>query len=230
MRQKNDMLHALNIALEKKQSQIAFWIGMSCLDFKHEFIATELDTWGPKIDTLDNPRQDNKPPETPNLETSELIEMFTKSMKEIANLSKSESLNRQSNSGPATTPLGTLELFNVNNPPPDVRQRHDTKTRSGLPCQNEMKPFQNNMPEARNPSKMQTMHHHLDPPVTGDRLITRDRTVFHLRDHGAKSNQMSMTSAPRCKGNEPEEIRSWCLAFTKFAAAKGKCAHLHFCF
>ena len=103
MRQKNDMLHALNIASKKKQSRITFQIGMLHLDFKHEFIATELDTWGPKIDTLDNPRQDNKPPETPNLETSELIETFTESIKEMTNPAKVDSPNKQSNSGPTTT-------------------------------------------------------------------------------------------------------------------------------
>ena len=75
MRQNDDMLHALNIAMEKKQSCIAFWIGMSHLDFKHEFTATESDTWGPEIDTSDDPRQDDKPPETPDLETSELNQL-----------------------------------------------------------------------------------------------------------------------------------------------------------
>ena len=82
MTQNNNTLHALDIVMEKKQSRITFWIGTSHLDFKHEFIATKLDTWGPKIDTLDDPRQDNKPPETPDPETSELIETFTESIKE----------------------------------------------------------------------------------------------------------------------------------------------------
>ena len=65
---------------------------MSHLDFKHEFIATDPDTWGPEIDMSDDPRQcSNKPPETPNLETSELIETFKESIKEMTNLAKVDS-------------------------------------------------------------------------------------------------------------------------------------------
>ena len=61
MRQNNDILHALNVASEKKQNQITFRMGTLHLDFKHKFIATDLDTWGPEIDTSDNPRQEDKP-------------------------------------------------------------------------------------------------------------------------------------------------------------------------
>ena len=69
---------------------------MSHLDFKHEFVATDSDTWGPKIDN-------DKLPETPNSESSELIETFTESIKEMTNPAKVDSPNKQSNSGPTTT-------------------------------------------------------------------------------------------------------------------------------
>ena len=93
-----------------------------------------------------------------------------------------------------------------------------------------MKPFRTDMPEVRNPSKIGAMHHCLDPLVMGNRLITRDGAAFHLRNHGPKSDQMFVTSAPRCKGNKSEEMQSQHLVFTEFAAAKGKCMHPCFCF
>ena len=168
--------------------------------------------------------------ETPRLETSELVKSFAESIKETTNLHKAQSPVKQSNHPPATAPPHTLERFNINQLPANAQQRCDTKTRGELLCQNKMKPVRTDTPEVRNPSKMRAMHCCLNPPVTGNRLITRDGAVFHLCDHGPKSDQMVITSAPRCEGNKPEETQSWCMVFTEFAAAEGKCVHPCFCF
>ena len=230
MRQNGDIVHALNLATKKKQSCITLCIGMAHLDFKHEFIATNLDALGPKTDTSNNPRPEDKHPETPNSATSKLIKTFTEPIKEITNPTKAQSLTEHSDLAPVTPPSASLDLFNTNALPLDVQQWCDAKTRGEPPCQNEMKPFRSNTPEVRNPSEMQAMHHCLDPPSTGNRLITRDGTVFHPQDHGPESNQMFMLLAQRCKGNKLEETQAWCLALTKFAAAKGNCVHPCFCF
>ena len=208
VRQNSDVLHALNMATEKKRLLITIRLSIDHLDFKHEFTARDLDTWGPGIDTSRDPKSDAYPPETPSSEPNELLKTFTESIKELTNFTKAHSPNKKTNQNTATAPTTSLEHFNIHMLPPDVRQRYDTKTRGELLCQNEMKPFRTNIPQVRNPSKMQVMHYHLDPPVVGNRLITRDGTVFHLRDQGPKTDQMFISSAPRCKGNKPEEIRS----------------------
>ena len=128
------------------------------------------------------------------------------------------------------SPIATQELFNINALPADVRLRYDKHSSNLLINGNEMKPFITNIPEQQNPNKMRNCHYHLDPPGIGHRLITRDGTVFHLRDHGAKSDQMFISGAPSCKGSTPADIRVWYMAFTAFAASKGKYVHPYFCF
>ena len=45
------------------------------------------------MDASDDPRAEDKPPETSSSETSELIKTFTESIKEITNLTKAQSVN-----------------------------------------------------------------------------------------------------------------------------------------
>ena len=49
--------------------------------------------------------------------------------------------------------------------------------------------------------------------------------AFCLREHGPKSDQMFASLAAQCKGNKPQEVTSWHMVSTEFAAAKGKHAH-----
>ena len=69
--------------------------------------------------------------------------------------------------------------------------------------------------ETQNPNKMRTCHCHLNPPGIGHQLITRDGTAFHPRNHGAKSNEMFIKSAPVCHSNSMADIWAWCIAFTQ---------------
>lgn len=61
VRQNDDIPHALSIATEKKQSRTTFCMGTAQLDFKHKFIATNLDAWGLESNTSSNPRPSNIP-------------------------------------------------------------------------------------------------------------------------------------------------------------------------
>ena len=72
-----------------------FRSGMSHLDFKHEFVATNFNTWGPGKDTSDDPKEEEKPPQTPSSEATKTVKLFTKSTKEITDLSKEEFLRKQ---------------------------------------------------------------------------------------------------------------------------------------
>ena len=56
MKQNDNISHAFNVATKKKQNRMTIHMGMAQLDFKHEFTATDLDTWGQEIDTHDNPK------------------------------------------------------------------------------------------------------------------------------------------------------------------------------
>ena len=129
------------------------------------------------MNATDDPKVKTKSPEKPSSETSELIKTFTESAKEITKSTTTQSPTKQSQNVPMTTPHASSGSFNANAPPPDVQQRCETKTRGELLHQNKMKPFRSNMPEVRNPSKMQAMHHCLNPPAAGDRPTTRDGTA-----------------------------------------------------
>ena len=84
-----------------------------------------------------------------------------------------------------------------------------------------MGPFLTNTPETRQPNQMRTQQYYLDPSGT---------TGYHLRDQGAKNNQIFIFTTPARKGNPPENIRAWYMAFTTFPAAKGKYVHPYFWF
>ena len=128
-------------------------------------------------------------------------------------------------------PISTQQLFNVSALPRDVLLQYDKKHATGqLIKGNRMGLFMTNVPMTSQPSQTQTQHYYLEPPGIGHQLLTRDGTVFYLRDQGAKINQMFVSSAPTCKGNTPEHIRAWYMAFTTFAASKGKYVHPYFCF
>ena len=91
-----------------------------------------------------------------------------------------------------------------------------------------MGPFLTNIHETLQPNWMPTQQYYLDPPGIGHQIITRDDTVFHLRD---KKDLMFVTTAPACKGNNsPKNIRAGYMAFTTFVAAKGEYSHPYFCF
>ena len=72
-------------------------MGMAQPDFKHEFVATDLDTWGQEIDTSNDPKSADIPLESPRSETSELAKLFAKFIKEMTNLHKALSPVKLSN-------------------------------------------------------------------------------------------------------------------------------------
>jgi len=220
LRRASDLAFALDHAIGNNVNIIYIWLHIDEMNFKPEFDPSDINQWGNDIEQQDpttNPSTPSKNAPDGNLS---LTPEFQKLIVDMSRGQLSHSIS----------PIATQELFNINALPPDVRLRYDKHSSNLLINGNEMKPYITNIPETQNPNKMRNCHYHLDPPGIGHRLITRDGTVFHLRDHGAKSDQMFITGAPSCKGSSPADIRAWYMAFTAFAASKGKYVHPYFCF
>ena len=124
-----------------------------------------------------------------------------------------------------------LSVFNMNALPPEVRIRYETHKTKKLMRGSDMKPFPTDIPFNNQPTQTREQYYYLDPPVTGHRLITIDGTLFNLRtDLGPKNDELFIKGAPRCLGNTAEDIRTWYMTFTRYAAEKGKYVHPYFCF
>ena len=225
LRKVTDIEYAYDTAIDKQVTCIHIHINIDHLGFQHEFTPTDLTAWGT------DPTIDDVPvtPSTQSAPTSANNALTPEFQKLIIDLAKSPQQPHQSSSS-ALPPISTQQLFNVTALPPDVRVRYDKHATGQLIKGNDMGPFMTKVPMLSQPSQTRQQQYHLDPPGIGHRLITRDGTVFYLRDQGAKTNQMFVSSAPTCKGNTPEHIRAWYMAFTTFAASKGKYVHPYFCF
>ena len=220
LRRTSDLAFVLDHAVENNLNVIFIWLHIDEMNFLPEFDPANIKQWGIDVEQLDIPQTPSTPnPVNPDNNVS-LTPEFQKLLVDMSRGQLSQSIS----------PIATQELFNINALPADVRLRYDKHSSNLLINGNEMKPFITNIPEQQNPNKMRNCHYHLDPPGIGHRLITRDGTVFHLRDHGAKSDQMFISGAPSCKGSTPANIRAWYMAFTAFAASKGKYVHPYFCF
>ena len=74
-----------------------------------------------------------------------------------------------------------------------------------------MKPFNTGIPDPSDPSgtTMMTQEYHLDPPVTGGHLFTRDGTYFQLiKKYDARDKQF-VSTIHFFHGLSPTDIRMW---------------------
>ena len=224
-RQPMDLAFILDEAVANNRNHTCLWLHTDQMHFLPEFDPLKIKQWGPQIED----QMLLTPEKTPNMdETNVLTPEFQKL---AVNMTRGKVASPQMAAQSTASALANgHQFFNVNQLPTDVRLQHCKKSGNQLIDGNWMKPFITSIPTTQNPNKMRTCHHHLDPPGIGHRLITRDGTVFHLRDHGAKSNEMFIKSAPVCRDNLAADVWEWHIAFTQFAASKGKHVHPHFCF
>ena len=131
---------------------------------------------------------------------------------------------------PSTAPIDSLENFNYKALPGDVQSRYQAKQNRELVTGSSLIPFATDIPSNSNPNINMKQLYYLDPPVTGDRLITKDGTYFHLRDQGGAQEKLFIQNTPICSGKSPSEVRAWYMAFTVHAASKGYYIHPYFCF
>ena len=140
--------------------------------------------WAFTLAHLQNKTKRQNPPSSPTESTLELVKTFTETVKQFSDVSGDQNSQHDmpkkdmSNDNQCSTPPSPQNFFNVNAPPPDVQQRCDTKIRGELLAWSEMKPFRTDIPEVQNPSNAQAMQCHLDPPATGNQLITKDGTAI----------------------------------------------------
>ena len=160
---------------------------------------------------------------------------FTRIFRNTGNFDNQETYNENNENNTterakATAPPESIAYFNFSKLPVDVMARYKTKQNRELIRGADLNPFKTEIPMQSNPNLKCTQLYYLDPPVTGDRLITRDGTYFHLRDQGGAQEKLFIQNTPTCHGPTPPDIRAWYAAFTVHAASKGYYIHPYFCF
>ena len=90
-----------------------------------------------------------------------------------------------------------------------------------------MKPFNNGIPDPSDPSGTTTMNqeYHLENPVTGDRLFTRDGTYFQLIKQDAARDKQFVFTTHFCHGSSTTVIRMWYQCVTIHSATYGIYVH-----
>jgi hypothetical protein len=143
---------------------------------------------------------------------------------------------QQRSAPPATSTSNTTPqiaaTFNHRNLPPTVQARylqHQQQDTALLPG-NRMNAFTTNIPKTNDPSTFRKQQYHLDPPGSGDRLITRGGTFFYLAEQDAAKDKQFLTNMPSCKGSSPEDIRAWYQHLIVHANSHGIYIHPYFCF
>ena len=71
---------------------------------------------------------------------------------------------------------------------------------------------------------------YLDPPVTGDRLITRNGAVFTFTSQGPDGTKEFLCTVPSCPDNSPAAIHARYDVFSIHAANHGIFVQPYFCF
>ena len=77
---------------------------------------------------------------------------------------------------------------------------------------------------------LRTTLSYVDPPVTGDLLITWNCAVFNLAALGTDGAKELLRNVPPCPGNSTTAIRNWYNVFSVHAANHGIFVQPYFCF
>ena len=77
---------------------------------------------------------------------------------------------------------------------------------------------------------MRTTLSYLDPPVTGDRLITRNGSIFHLAPQGHEGVKEFLKNVPTCLDDSDATVRLWYDVFCDYCATYGIFVQPYFCF
>ena len=95
-----------------------------------------------------------------------------------------------------------------------------------------MKPFNTGITKLLGPSgtTMLTQEHHLEPPVTGDRLLTRHGTYFQLTKQDSAREKRFVSTMTSCHGPYTTDIRMWYRYVTINYATHGIYVHPYYCF
>ena len=77
---------------------------------------------------------------------------------------------------------------------------------------------------------MRTTLSYLNPPVTGDRLITQNGAVFSLAPQGSDGVKKFLCNVPPCPDSSASAILTWYNIFSDHAANHGIFVQPYFCF
>ena len=95
-----------------------------------------------------------------------------------------------------------------------------------------MKPFKNATPDPSDPIITTTMNqkYHLDPPVTGDHLFTRDGNYFQLIKQDAEIEKHFVSTMTSCHVSSTNTIIMWYQSVTIHSATHRIYLHPYYCF
>ena len=80
-----------------------------------------------------------------------------------------------------------------------------------------------------NVKTMMTQEYHLEPPVTGDRLFTRDGTFFQFIKQYAARYKQFVSTVHSCHGSYPTAIIMWYQSFTIHSVTHGIYFRPYYC-
>ena len=95
-----------------------------------------------------------------------------------------------------------------------------------------IKPFNTGFPDPSYTSgtTMLTQEYHIEPPVTGVRLFTRDVTYIQLIKQDDARDKHFLSTMPYFYGSSPTDIRIWYQSATIHSATHVIYVHMHYCF
>jgi len=71
---------------------------------------------------------------------------------------------------------------------------------------------------------------YLDPPGSGNRLITRNGAIFGLPSQKIDDEKLFLANVPACSGTSTIDIQNWYHVFTVHVTAHGFFIQPYFCF
>ena len=235
IRSTKDIQRAFDSTLRDTNNQvITILLHIDSLRFKKHFNPLNIYEWGQR-DRVTFPEwhkgDTNGYNDTDDLPADEYtLKHAMHDFRELLSPEGKYNKNNHVDRGRAQAPITAYDVFNYKAMPSDVQDRYQSKQNRELVRGSALVPFKTNIPTVQNPSINMTQLYYLDPPATGERLITRDGSYFHLRDQGGAQEKLFIQNTPICTGNSPAEIRAWYMAFTVHAASKGYYIHPYFCF
>ena len=189
IRSTKDIKRAFDSTLRDTNSQVnTIILHIDSHRFKKHFNPLNIYEWGQHL-RVPNWNKDDDDSETSTDEYT--LKHAMRDFKEI--LSPDSKYNRHSSGerDKAQAPITAHDIFNYKAMPSDVQDRYQSKQNRELVRGSALVPFKTNIPTVQNPSINMTQLYYLDPPATGDRLITRDGSYFHLRDQGGAQENYS---------------------------------------
>ena len=142
-------------------------------------------------------------------------------------------MTKQPNIGIFGAAKNSLTTFNLASFPNDVKCRYLEKGNPQIIMTGDnMKTFNTGIFEPLDPNEITffTQQYHLEPPVNGDYIFTRDGAYFKLIKQYYGRYRQFVSNMPYFHGSSPTDIRIWYESVTINSATHGIHLHQYYCF